>query len=266
MNQDHLKELANRLWVAQKTGSPTAPFTESRGDLTVEDAYAIQQVNLERRMAGEGLHGRSARLLGHKVGLTSKAIQEWLGVDEPDFGGLLDDMLVVDGGVASMDRLLQPRAEGELAFVLKHQLQGTNITPEQVVAATDYVTPAIEIIDSRIADWKIKFIDTVSDNASSGMFVLGSTRRRVEEIDMRLTGMNLRKNGRVVSTGAACACLGNPISAVVWLANRLGGLGVGLEPGHVVLSGALGPVTPVEAGDKLELSVAGMGGVTVGFE
>jgi len=265
---EHAKraELADRLWAAQTSGTPTTQLTESCPDLTVEDAYAIQQINLERRMAGEGLHGRAARLVGHKIGLTSKAIQEWLCVEEPDFGGLLDDMWVKNGGVAPMGQLLQPRAEGELAFVLKQSLSGTNVTAEDVVAATDYVVPAIEIIDSRIADWKIQFIDTVSDNASSGMFVLGDERRALQDVDMRLTGMALRKNGRVVSTGATCACLGNPVDAVVWLANRLGGLGVSLEPGHVILSGAMGPVTSVTHGDQLELSVAGLGSVNVGFE
>jgi 2-oxopent-4-enoate hydratase len=266
MVHDPLKELADRLWTAQLSGTPTSQLTESNPDLCVEDAYMIQQINLERRIGGEGLHGRAARLVGHKVGLTSKAIQEWLGVDEPDFGGLLDDMRVENGGVASMKQLLQPRAEGELAFVLKGALSGTNLTAEDVISATDYVVPAIEIIDSRISDWKIKFIDTVSDNASSGMFVLGDERRTVQDVDMRLTGMALRKNDRVVSTGATCACLGNPVEAVVWLANRLGGLGVRLEPGHVILSGAMGPVTPVTNGDRLELSVAGLGSVRVGFE
>jgi 2-keto-4-pentenoate hydratase len=175
-------------------------------------------------------------------------------------------MHVQNGGVAPMKQLLQPRAEGELAFVLKGRLFGPDVTRADVLQATDYVTPAIEIIDSRIADWKIKFVDTVADNASSGMFVLGSERRSAEEVDMNLTGMALRKNGRVVSTGATAACLGNPVDAVVWLARRLSSLGVALEPGHVVLSGALGPVTPVEKGDSLELSVAGLGKVSVTFD
>jgi len=266
MAKEQLVELDNRLWAAQQSGTPTTQLTESNPDLCTEDAYAIQQINLERRMAGGGLHGRAARLVGHKVGLTSKAIQDWLGVDEPDFGGLLDDMQVSNGGVASMKQLLQPRAEGELAFVLKESLCGPSVTAEEVRSATDYVVPAIEIIDSRISDWKIKFIDTVSDNASSGMFVLGEEGRSIEEVDMRLTGMALRKNGRVVSTGATCACLGNPVEAVVWLVNRLGRLGVRLEAGHVILSGALGPVTPVVSGDKLELSVASLGRVSVVFE
>jgi 2-oxopent-4-enoate hydratase len=222
---------------------------------------------LERivRRAEEGLFARPAQLVGHKIGLTSKAVQSWLKVGEPDFGVLLDDMIVADGDSAHTAKLLQPRAEAEIAFVLGRDLAGPGITAAQVIAATDFLLPAIEIIDSRIADWRITYEDTIADNASSGMFVLGSRPVSIRDVDLRLCGMALRKNGMVVSTGAGAACLGHPINAVVWLANKLAEFGQKLSAGDILLSGALGPVTPVEVGDQLVAEINGLGSVTVGF-
>ncbi len=219
----------------------------------------MQRINLDRRLDA------GARLVGWKVGLTSEAIQSWLGVDEPDFGGLLDDMAVNDGGSVETSRLLQPRAEAEVAFVLGRELEGPGCSVADVLAATDYLLPAIEIIASRVADWKITWADTVADNASSGMFVLGSRPVPVAAVDLRLAGMRLAKNGRTVSTGAGAACLGSPAVAVAWLANKLAEMGERLRPGAIVLSGALGPVTNVAPGDWLAAEISGLGSVGCRF-
>jgi 2-oxopent-4-enoate/cis-2-oxohex-4-enoate hydratase len=258
-------DLAERLWNAQQTGTPCEALTASNPELTIKDAYEIQSINLQRRMNERGLFGPRARSVGRKVGITSKAVQGWLSVSEPDFGGLLDDMVVPDGGKADITKLLQPRVEGEIAFVLKKCLLGPGITAAQVIAATDFILPAIEIIDSRIIDWKFKIQDTIADNASSAMLVLGSRATSLSSLDLRTVGMTLRHNGTVVSTGAGAACLGNPVNAVVWLVNKLGELGTTVNTGEVILSGALGPVHPVVAGDNVGVEIGRMGEVTVGF-
>jgi 2-oxopent-4-enoate hydratase len=259
------QELADRLWSAQFDGTPCQALTETHPELTLQDAYEIQSLNLSRRMTKQGLFGGSTRHVGRKVGITSRAVQGWLGVTEPDYGGLLCDMAVPDGGRADISKLLQPRVEGEIAFVLKRSLFGPGVTAAQVVAATDFVIPAIEIIDSRIRDWKFKIEDTVADNASSGMFVLGARPMPLASIDLRTIGMTLRKNGEVVSTGAGAACLGNPVNAVVWLVNKLGEHGISLAPGEVILSGALGPVSPVVAGDRVSVAVGRAPEINVTF-
>jgi 2-oxopent-4-enoate/cis-2-oxohex-4-enoate hydratase len=253
------KKFAELLWQAQQSGAPSDLLTSIDADLTIEEAYAIQQINLERRMA-EG-----ARLVGRKVGLTSTAIRDWLGVAEPDFGGLLDTMAVPNGGSVPIASLMQPRVEAELAFLLKRPLRGPGVTAAAVLAATDYLLPAIEIIDTRQTDWRFKIQDTIADNASSAMFVLGSTPIDPQAISLRTIGATLRLNGRVVSTGAGAACMGDPVNAVVWLANTLGVLGVTLEAGEVILSGALGPVSPVVAGDYVGATVGRAEEVRVRF-
>lgn len=258
----NLHALADTLRYAEESRAPCPRVTDVAADLSVADAYAIQRINVERRLQ-RGLHGRPARVVGRKIGITSKAVMEWLKVDEPDFGHLLDDMAIVDGGEVKRDDLVQPRIEGEIAFVLGRDLKGPGTCAHDVVAATDYVCAALEIIDSRVADWKITYRDTVADNASSARFVLATTRSSLQGVDLPLCGMALRKNGRVVSTGAGAACLGNPVNAVIWLADKLGSLGDGLKAGDVVLSGALGPVTPIERGDFVEIEVAHVGRCSV---
>lgn len=248
--------LAKMLWDAQQEGKPCPPLTQDAPDLSVPQAYAIQAYNLERR---------DSPLIGRKIGLTSKALQDWLEVDQPDFGGLLAEMEVPFGGVVETSQLLQPRAEAEIAFVLSDDLDFHVVTAANVISATEYILPAIEIIDSRIADWKISYEDTIADNASSGMFVLGNDPVKLDAAKLELAGMVLRKNGRVVSTGAGAACLGHPVNAVVWLANTLCKLGTPLRAGDVVLSGALGPVTEVAPGDLVEAHIAHIGRVHVRF-
>ena len=253
------EELAERLYAAQVSYTPCDALTSDYPDLTIEDAYAIQKINLDRRVAN------GARLVGRKIGLTSLAIQEWLGVGEPDFGGLLNTMAVPNGNIAPTEQLLQPRVEGELAFVFKRSLTGPGITSTDVIAATDFLLPAIEIIDSRINDWKFKIQDTIADNASSGMFVVGSQPMSLGQINMQTIGLTLRKNGVVVSTGAGAACLGNPVNAVVWLVNTLGKLGIEIKAGEVILSGALGSVTSVMKGDYVQAQIGRAGEVSVRF-
>lgn len=259
-----LDSLAERLWDAQFSHTPTEPLTQDHV-LSVADAYAIQSRNIARRIEERGLLGAKARAIGHKIGLTSDAVQDWLGVNEPDFGVLLDDMVVPDGGLAPTSELLQPRAEGEIAFVLNRDLCGPGVTAADVIAATEFVLPAIEIVDSRVARWEVKYADTVADNASSGMFVLGTKPTSLSAVDLPLAGMTLRKNGRVKSTGAGAACLGNPVNAVVWLANKFGEFGKTLRAGEVILSGALGPVVPVSEGDHIEVRIAHLGTATARF-
>ena len=253
-----LEAHAEALREAQATQTPCAPPTERTPSLSVADAYEIQRINIRRRQREHG-----ARVVGHKVGLTSHAIQEWLKVDQPDFGVLLDEMMVPASGSFGIERLLQPRAEAEIAFVLGEDLQGPGLTTADIINATAYVLPAIEVIGSRIADWKITYEDTIADNASSGLFVLGTTPRKLEGLDLSLAGMKLSKNGRVVSTGAGAACLDHPIHAVQWLANTFGRLGTKLRAGEVILSGALGPVTELAPGDVLHAEISGLGHVHV---
>lgn len=257
--------LADRLHEAFVSRTPISPLTEVYPALTLDEAYEVQALGMERRKDVGLFTGKPTRRVGRKVGITSRAVQEWLGVTEPDFGVLLDEMEVPAGGSAPITNMLQPRVEAEIAFVLRHSLSGPGVSVAQAIAAVECVLPAIEIIDSRIADWTFRIEDTVADNASSAMFALGTRPAKLRDLDLPLTGMTLRKNGRVISTGAGAACLGNPINALVWLANRIGAYGESLQAGEVILSGALGPVSPVVAGDAITATIGPMGEVAVRF-
>ena len=265
LSETELLWCADQLWQAQQSGAPCPPLTDSFAAITPEEAYAIQGINVRRRMEVAGLHGPVARRVGLKIGLTSRAVQEWLGVNEPDFGWLLSDMVIEPEGTAPLQRLLQPRGEGEIAFILKRDLAGPGVTAADVLAATDHVLPAIEVVDSRVRDWKVKYADTVADNASSGMYVTGREPILPSRVDFEQCGMTLRKNGSVVSTGAGAACLGSPVLAVAWLANTFGRLGITLHAGEIILSGALGPVSPVVHGDHLEVAISGIGSASATF-
>jgi 2-oxopent-4-enoate hydratase len=258
-----LDKLAKILHDASETCEGCDPLTDQYPELTPAQAYAIQEINLARRIAGE--LGRPATRIGYKVGLTNEAVQKWLGVDTPDFGGLLDDMSVSEGGVCDTSKMLQPRAEAEIAFVVREELRGPGLTGEQVASRIECCMVAIEIIDSRVKDWKIKYADTVADNASSAAFVVSSYRVGLRGVEMPKLMMELRKNGEVVSTGECDECLCDPFEAVAWLANTLGELGQSIEPGQIILSGALGPVTPVAPGDVLVASIDMLGEVRVSF-
>lgn len=249
---DSFASLAQALFDAEQNASAIDQFGEANA-LSLDDAYSIAALNVQRRQeAGEAL-------VGHKIGITSTAVMNWLKVDQPDFGALFEGMALADGGKLSLKNLLQPRAEGEIAFVLKDDLAEGGITAARVLSATDYVLPCIEIVDSRVKDWDIAISDTIADNASSARFVMGTQATAVSDVNFTLCGMALRKNGQVVSTGAGINCLDNPVNAVVWLAKRMQQLGTPLRAGQIILSGALGPVVELAAGDFLELEIAGMG-------
>ncbi|KAB1934875.1 2-keto-4-pentenoate hydratase [Micromonospora sp. ALFpr18c] len=254
-------EAANReLADARGTGKPCPPL---RGRLLpegdVESAYRVQQLQ------ARAWQGRGERRVGAKIGLTSRAVQETFGVFQPDFGMLTDAMAVGDGVEVAIDRLLQPRVEAEIAFVLDRDLADPQITTVDLIRAVDHVLPAIEIVDSRIAAWDISIVDTIADNASSGLFVLGTTPRRLSDVDLRLCGMVLEHAGEPVSVGAGAACLGNPLHALQWLASTLARAGDPLRAGDVVLSGALGPMVPVTPGAAYEARISGLGSVRTAF-
>jgi 2-keto-4-pentenoate hydratase len=235
-----------------------APLRDSFPQATITDAYAIQAINTAYWLA----EGR--KRVGAKIGLTAKVVQAQLGVDQPDFGTLLDDMQVADGGVVPAGRLLQPKVEAEIAFTLACTPDATSL--ETLVVSVAHAQAAIEIVDCRIENWNIGIVDTVADNASSGMFVLGRRRAPLNELDLRLCGMVLEKNGVPVSFGAGAACLGNPLNALAWLARTMAEYGEPLGAGDVVLAGALGPMIPASCGDEFTAQIAGLGSVSVRFE
>jgi 2-oxopent-4-enoate hydratase len=251
--------LAHELAEAERTRTQIAPFT-GRVELTDADAYAIQLANAKRRIdAGE-------RVAGMKVGLTAKTIQVALGVDRPDFGHLFASMEVADGGDCPIDGLIQPRAESEIGIILKHGLRGPGLTDLDIVEATEALVPTLEIVDSRITDWKIKFVDTVADNGSSARFVVGAKRTPPAGIDTRTLGVAFEKNGELVGSGAGAAVLGaTPYRAVAWLANTLAADGLELHAGDVILPGALCAMVPVARGDVARADFGVLGSVSVRF-
>ncbi len=259
MTPELIQQLGDELFEALQGRKTLAPLTSRHPDITIADAYAVQQRMTARRLsAGE-------RVIGKKIGVTSKAVMNMLGVYQPDFGWLTDGMVYNEGEAIPADTLIQPKAEGEIAFMLKKTLKGPGITAADVLAATDGVMACFEIVDSRIQDWKIKIQDTVADNASCGVFVLGDRLVDPRDVDLATCGMVLEKNGEIVATGAGAAALGHPANAVAWLANTLGQHGIALEAGEVVLSGSLGIMVPVTAGDNLRVTIGGIGGCSVRF-
>lgn len=252
-------DAARALREAASSGNLIAPLRETYPQLDAAGAYAIQRINTEHRLKA----GR--RVVGCKVGLTARAVQAQLGVDQPDFGMLFDDMGFGDSEPVAMAGLHQPKVEAEVAFVLGRDLAMPNPGHVDVLNAIDHVLPAVEIVGSRIANWNIRFVDTVADNASSGAYVLGSTPRLLREVDLRLCGMVMTQRGEPVSVGAGAACLGHPLNAVVWLARTMAALGHPLRAGDLVLSGALGPMVPVSAGDVFDVRINGLGRVTAIF-
>ncbi len=259
LTTEELEAAAVALRTAEATRQVIGPLTDAYPGIDVVDAYEIQLINIRKRLA-EG-----AQVRGHKVGLSAKAMQQMLGVHEPDYGHLLDDMFVDEGASIRADRFCQPRAEIEVAFVLGARLEGPGVTAADVVRATDYVLPSIEIVDSRLADWKIKIQDTIADNASSAALVLGGRPTRLTDVDPALIGATLRKNGEIVETGCSGAVLGNPVIAVAWLANKVAQFGVALEPGNVIMPGSCTRMIPVAAGDHVRADFDGLGHVAVRF-
>ena len=253
-------ELAADLAQAERSGEPIAPLTAAYPDIDVVDAYEIQLINIRQRVA-EG-----ARVLGHKVGLSSLAIQQMMGVDEPDYGHLLDEMQLFEDTPVKANRYLYPRVEVEVGFVLNADLPGAGCTEDDVLAATEALVPSIELIDTRITDWKIGLCDTIADNASSAGFVLGEARVSPRDIDVKGIDAVLRCNGEVVAQGRTDAVLGNPVTAVAWLARKVDGFGVRLRKGDVVLPGSCTKAIDAHPGDNFVADFAGLGSVRLSFE
>lgn len=250
---------ADRLLAAREDGVPCRPVRDLIGSTDMRAAYAVQELLTAARVAA------GATVVGRKIGLTSPAVQEQLGVDQPDFGVLFDDMEVDDGVTIAMERLLQPRIEAEIAFVLDDDLVAGDLEVAQVRRAVGYAVAALEIVDSRIADWDISFADTVADNASSGLFLLGSERVPLGQFAPVEAQMSMSLDGRPVSAGSGASCLGDPLIALTWLARTARDLGQPLRAGQVVLSGALGPMVPVPAGSTFTADISGLGRVRAVF-
>ena len=253
-------ELAADLAQAERSREPIAPLTSAYPDIDVVDAYEIQLINIRQRVA-EG-----ARVLGHKVGLSSKAMQQMMGVDEPDYGHLLDEMQVFEDTPVKAASYLYPRVEVEVGFILAADLPGAGCTEDDVLAATEALVPSIELIDTRITDWKIALCDTIADNASSAGFVLGSARVAPGDVDVKAIDATLTRNGEVVAEGRSDAVLGNPVTAVAWLARKVESFGVRLKKGDIVLPGSCTRAIDVHAGDKFIADFAGLGAVRLSFE
>ena len=252
-------EAAERLLQAAAAGVPCDPVRELIGETDVDRAYAVQERLTAARLAA------GATVVGRKIGLTSKAVQAQIGVDQPDFGVLFDDMGYAETETVPMSRLLQPKAEAEVAFVLKDDLVDGDLDVAQVTAAVDYAVASLEIVDSRVAGWNIRFGDTVADNASSGLYVLGSERRSLDDFAPVDVEMTMSRNGEQVSSGNGAACLGDPLNALSWLARTAREFGEPLRAGQVVLSGALGPMADVGPGDVVTATITGLGTVTARF-
>ncbi len=250
---------AGRLIDASETGIPCAPVRDVLGETDQNLAYRVQALVTEHRLAG------GQRVVGRKIGLTSRSVQSQLGVHSPDFGTLLSGMAYADREPLPLGRFLQPRVEAEVAFVLGRDLDVDCANVADVIRATDYVLPAIEVVDSRIAGWDIAITDTIADNASSGAFVLGTTPRPLRDVDLPGLGMVIETGGQVVSTGAGVACLGGPVTAVVWLARAMARHSTPLRGGDVILSGALGPVVPVTEPGVFTARLSGLGEVSAMF-
>ena len=259
MDKTKIERYGDELYQALIERKAVDPLTDREPSITIEDAYQIQLRMIQRRVdAGE-------TVVGKKIGVTSKIVMEMLKVDQPDFGQMTSGMVFNEGEPIRTDTMIAPRAEAEVAFVLKNDLMGPAVTAADVLRATDCVMPCFEIVDSRIKDWKIKIQDTVADNASCGVLTLGGMRKSPRQLDLALAGMVLDKNGEVISTSTGAAVQGSPVNAVAWLANTLGRLGIGLKAGEVILSGSQSPLVPVKAGDSLSCSVGGLGSTSVRF-
>ncbi len=255
---DAVQRADDRLRVALETGVPCAPVRDLLGD-DQDAAYAVQSLGVARRLA------QGHRLIGRKIGLTSPSVQAQFGVYTPDYGALFDDMVVADREPLDLGRFLQPRVEAEVAFVLGRDLDSPTANVADVLRATEFVLPSIEVVDSRIVGWDIRIADTIADNASSGAIVLGTTPRTLDGLDLTAIGMSLDHAGEVISTGSGAACLGSPVVAVAWLARTAARHGTPLRAGDVVLSGALGPMVAVNGPGVFRARIDGLGEVRANF-
>ncbi len=259
MPEDAIRKAAQKIRTAWKNGKTIKPVRDALPKGDVDAAYEVQQINTEFWIS----QGR--RVIGRKIGLTAKAVQTQLGVDQPDYGMLYADMCVIDGEEIPAGAVTQPRAEAEIALVLEYDLFHEQLTALDLLDAVAYALPAIEVVGSRIAKWDINIVDTIADNASSGMFVLGTRPVFLHDLDLRACGMVMENRGEQVSIGAGVACLGNPLNAALWLARKMVEVGTPLSAGDVIMTGALGPMAPVTPGDVLEARIEGLGSVRAAF-
>jgi len=260
MDSETISRYGDELYTALRERTTIQPLTAREPEITIADGYHISKHMVDRRLADGEV------IVGKKTGVTGIAVQRMLNVFQPDFGYLTDKMQYSNGAEMPISsELIQPRAEGEIAFVLASDLVGPGVTNADVLAATDYVVPCFEVVDSRIDNWQIKIQDTVADNASSGLFLLGDDRAKPADVDFFSCGMVVEKNGEILSTGAGAAAMGSPVSCVAWLANTLGEFGIPLQAGEVILSGSLVPLEPVVAGDEMKVTIAGIGTASVRF-
>ena len=257
LSQDETARLAEELHVAERNRVPVSPLSDAHPDMSLEDAYAVQQA-LVGRWLSEG-----ASIVGWKVGLTSRAMQKLLGVDQPDFGRLLDKTRLDEGSEVSCAEFIWPKVEPEIAFMLKADLQGPRVSRDDVIHATEYLVPALELVDSRIRDWKIRLADTIADNASCGRFILGRSRVAPGEFDLRLVGMNYDLDGELVSTATGAAVLGDPAAAVAWICNTLAPLGERLRAGQVVMPGSLVAAVDAKPGNTFTATFDRLGSVSL---
>lgn len=260
LTKEKITQFGDALYDALRTRTTIEPLTEQAPEIEIEDAYQVSLRMLERRLAdGESM-------IGKKIGVTSKVVMDMLNVRQPDFGYLTDTMVYGHGAeVAASNSLIQPKTEGEIAFILKDDLKGPGVTNADVIAATDFVMPCFEIVDSRIRDWQIKIQDTVADNASCGVIVLGDKAVSPLEVDLGTCGIVVELNGEIISTGAGAAAMGSPVNCVAWLANTLGRFGIELKAGEVILSGSLVPLQSVAPGDSMHMEIGGIGQAAVRF-
>ena len=261
MKQTLIQTLGDELYQALRQGKTLSPLVERHNDLTIDDAYQISLQILQRReQDGE-------KVIGKKIGVTSEAVQKMLNVHQPDFGFLTDRMYYSNGDTVSLKEsgLIQPRAEGEIAFCLKKDLQGPDVTAEDVLDATEWVAPCFEIVDSRIKDWQITIVDTVADNASCGVFVIGDQKTDPRTLDLAAAQMKIDQNGKPAGSGVGAAVQGHPAQAVAWLANTLGEYDIPFRKGEIILSGALAPLLPAAAGDRFHMEIEGLGSCSIQF-
>jgi 2-keto-4-pentenoate hydratase len=259
MSQDKISAAAAALHAARVSSTAIDPISESFAIKDLAAAYAVQNHNTERLLADGG------RIVGRKIGLTSQAVQQQLGVDQPDYGVLFADMAVASGDEIDLATMIAPRVEAEIAFVMARGLADPDVTPGEVEAAIAYALPAIEVVDSAIRDWRISLVDTVADNASCGRYVLGRTPVSLRGLDLRLCGMVMEDRGRTVSLGTGAACLGHPVAALHWLARTMCANGRPIAEGDVVLSGALGPMVGAVDGARYVAEIGGLGSVSIAF-
>ncbi len=258
--KDPIVMAAEALYAARATATPIGRVSEAFGVAGIVDAYRIQETNTDRYLS----EGR--RVVGRKIGLTSRAVQAQIGVDQPDFGMLWGDLAFAEGETIPPGRFMQPKVEIEIAFVVGRRLDDPLTTLTELVQALEFAVPSVEIVDSAIRDWSLTLVDTVADNASSGGFVLGTSPRKIGDVDMRLGGAVLSLNGAVASVGVGAACLGHPLNAALWLARKMAEVGKPLDAGDIVLSGALGPMVTAAPGDVFTAEIQGFSAFSFAFD